>query len=190
MRGRIEPPQSSCPRGQPLWASGQERGAGRLASSLYGYGEGTQVVGELVWLAVELAICVVLAAALLRFVPQKASRAWATGLLVFVVLGNLGPVIGVVVASFSPPSIYLQTEMNRLEFNRDRSGEIVGVRVNNPPPEFLPHLRLGERTWAVALATITLTLTALALWRRATRQVPGTADSAVPGSVPRSAAGV
>ena len=148
------------------------------------------MVGELVWVAVELAICVVLAAALLHFVPRQASRAWATGLLVFVVLGNLGPVIGVVIASFSPPSIYLETEKNRLEFNRDRSGEIVGVRVNNPPPELLTYLRLGERTWAVALATITLTLTALVLWRRAAREAPGTADSGVPGSVPRSAAGV
>src|SRR5262249_57907679 len=108
----------------------------------------------------------------------NASRAWATGLLVFVVLGNLGPVIGGVVASFSPPSIYLETEKNRLEFNRDRSGEVVGVRVNNPPPELLTYLKLGERTWAIALATITLTLTALVLWRRAARQTPAPADSA------------
>ena len=145
--------------------------------------------GELVWLAVQLAICVVLAVALLRFVPQKASRAWATGLLVFVALGNLGPVIGVVIASFSPPNIYLETEKNRLDFNRDRSGEIVGVRVNNPPPEFSTYLRSGERTWAVALATITLTTTALALWRRAAGEATGTADTEVPGSGPRSTAG-
>jgi hypothetical protein len=90
-------------------------------------------MGDMVWLAVQLAICVVFAAALLYFVPRKASRAWATGLLVFVVLGNLGPIIGVVVASFSPPSIYLETERDRLEFNRDRSGQVVGVQVNNPP---------------------------------------------------------
>jgi len=127
----------------------------------------------MVGLAVQLAIGVVFAVALLRFVPQKASRAWATGLLVFVAVGNLGPVIGVVVASFSPPSIYLETDKNRLEFNRDQSGEVVGVRVNNPPPEFLTYLKLGERTWAIALATITLTLTALALWCRAVPRSAG-----------------
>src|SRR5262249_31302956 len=130
------------------------------------------------------------AVALPRFVRQNASGAGAIGLLVLVVLGTLGPVIGVVVASFSPPSIYLETEKNRLEFNRDQSGEVVGVRVNNPPPEFLTYLKLGERTWAIALATITLTLTALALWRRAAREAPGTANADVPGSVPRWAAGV
>src|SRR5262249_18358173 len=130
------------------------------------------------------------AVALPRFVRQNASGAGAIGLLVLVVLGTLGPVIGVIVASFSPPSIYLETEKNRLEFNRDRSGEIVGVRVNNPPPELLTYLRLGERTWAVALATITLTLTALVLWGRAAREAPGPGDSGGPGSVPRSAAGV
>ena len=127
----------------------------------------------MVGLAVQLAIGVVFAVALLRFVPQKASRAWATGLLVFVAVGNLGPVIGVVVASFSPPSIYLEPDKNRLEFNRDQSGEVVGVRVNNPPPEFLTYLKLGERTWAIALATITLTLTALALWCRAVPRSAG-----------------
>ena len=135
------------------------------------------MVGDLVWLAVQLAICVALAAALLRFVPQKASRAWATGLLVLVMLGNLGPVIGVVIASISPVRIYLETEKNGLEFNRDPSGEVVGVRVNNPPPEILTYLRLGERTWAIALATITLTLTALALWRRAAGEAPGVAGA-------------
>ena len=147
-------------------------------------------MGDMVWLAVQLAICVVFAAALLYFVPRKASRAWATGLLVFVVLGNLGPIIGVVVASFSPPSIYLETERDRLEFNRDRSGQVVGVQVNNPPPEILTYLKWGEQTWAIALASIALTLTALVLWRRAAGEAPGTANADVAGPVPRSAAGV
>jgi len=40
---------------------------------------------------------------------------------VFVALGNLAPIIGVVVASFSPPRVYLQTEKDGLEFNRDES---------------------------------------------------------------------
>jgi hypothetical protein len=34
-------------------------------------------------------------------------------------LSNLEPLIGVVVAQFSPPSFYLETEKNGLEFNRD-----------------------------------------------------------------------
>ena len=150
--------------------------------------------GELVGVAVQLAICVALGAALLRFVPAKASRTWATGLLALGMLCNLGPVIGVVVAQFSPPSLYLETEKNRLEFNRDQAGEVVGVRVNNPPPECLTFLQLGERPWAIALATITLTLVALVLWRRADQPAPpaaaGTADFGGPGSRPRSAAGV
>jgi hypothetical protein len=94
-------------------------------------------MGELVWLAMYLAGWVVLTAALLFFVPRRASQAWATGLLVFVALGNLAPIIGVVVASFSPPRVYLQTEKDGLEFNRDESGKVFGVWVNNPPPEIL-----------------------------------------------------
>lgn len=148
-------------------------------------------MGELVWLAVYLASWAVLAAALLFFVPRRASRAWATGLLVFVALGNLTPIIGVVVASFSPPKVYLQTEKDGLEFNRDESGKVFGVWVNNPPPEILTYLKSPvDRTWAIALATITLTLTALVLWRRDAWKPPGTANAGVAGSVPPSAAGV
>lgn len=148
-------------------------------------------MGELLWLAVYLAGWVVLAAALLFLVPRRASRAWATGLLVFVALGNLAPIIGVVVASFSPPSFYLDTEKDGLEFHRNQAGEVVGVRVNNPPPEILTYLQSPtDRTWAIALATITLTLTALVLWRRAAREPPSTANADVASSGPRSAAGV
>jgi hypothetical protein len=149
--------------------------------------------GELVGVAVELAICVALGAAILRFVPPKASRTWATGLLIFLMLGNLGPVIGVVIAQFSPPTFYLETEKNRLEFNRGAAGEVLGVRVNNPPPECLTYLKLGERTWAIALGNITLALAALALCRRAARETAPAADTADPGgpgSRPRSVAGV
>jgi hypothetical protein len=146
---------------------------------------------ELGWLAVYLAGWVVLAAALLFFVPRRVSRAWATGLLVFVALGNLTPIIGVVVASFSPPRVYLQTEKDGLEFNRDESGKVSGVWVNNPPPEILTYLKApADRTWALALATITLTLTAIVLWRRGAWEPPGTASTEVAGSAPRSAAGV
>jgi hypothetical protein len=58
-------------------------------------------MGELVWLAVYLAGFVAVVTALVFFVPRRASQAWAIGLLVFVALGNLAPIIGVVVASFS-----------------------------------------------------------------------------------------
>jgi hypothetical protein len=140
-------------------------------------------MGELVWVGVQLALCVVLAAALLYLVPRKSSRAWATGLLIFMMLCNLTPVIGVVVAQFSPPSFYLETKKDRLEFHRDGSGEVVGVRVNNPPPEILTYLKSPtDRTWALALDTITLTVTALVLWRRAAGEATDTANVAVAGS--------
>jgi hypothetical protein len=110
--------------------------------------------------------------------------------LVFVTIGNLAPLIGVVVASFSPPRVYLQTEKDGLEFNGDESGEVHGVWVNKPPPEILTYLKSPvDRTWAIAVATITLTLTALALWRRAAWEPPGTANADQAGSVPRSALG-
>jgi hypothetical protein len=156
--------------------------------------EGFPVDSELSKLAVQLALCVALGAALLRFVPRKTSRTWATGLLILVLLCNLGPLIGFVVAQFSPPSFYLETQKNGLEFHRDNAGEVVGVRVNNPPPECLTYLKLGESTWALALGTITLTLVALVFWRRATPEapaaLPGVSDPGRPGSVPRSVARV
>jgi hypothetical protein len=161
---------------------------------VFGEAEGFPVDSQLGKLAVQLAICVALGAALLRIVPRKTSRVWATGLLIFVLLGNLGPLVGLVVAQFSPPSFYLETEKNRLEFNRDNAGEVVGVRVNNPPPECLTYLRLGESTWALALGTITLSLVALVFWRRATpgapAAVPRVSDPGIPESAPRSAARV
>jgi hypothetical protein len=152
------------------------------------------VASELGKLAVQLAVWVVLGAAFLRFSPRWSLRGTATGLLILVSLWNLGPLIGLVVAQLSPPSFYLETKKNGLEFNRDSAGEVVGVRVNNPPPESLTYLKLGESTWALALGTIALTLVALVLWRRATPQapaeVPGASDPGSPGSVPRPAARV
>jgi hypothetical protein len=164
----------------------------RLLPFVFGEAEGFQVHSELGKLAAQLALCAALGAALLRFVPRKNSRTWATGLLILVLLCNLGPLIGFVVAQFSPPSFYLETAKNRLEFNRDNAGEVVGVRVNNPPPECLTYLRLGESTWGLALGTIMVTLVALVFWRRASPEapatVPGVSDPGSPGSVPRSAA--
>jgi hypothetical protein len=150
--------------------------------------------GELVWVAVQLAICVAFGAVVLRFVPPKASRTWANGLLIVAMLANLEPVIGVIVAQFERPSFYLETEKNRLEFNRGPGGEVFGVTVNNPPPECLTYLKgPGERTWVIALATITLTLVALVMWRRASREAPapvGTADPGGTGVRAQSTAGM
>jgi hypothetical protein len=149
------------------------------------------VNSELGKLAVQLAVCVALGAALLLVVPRKASRTWATGLLILALLFNLGPLIGLVVAQFSPPSFYLETQKNGLEFNRDNTGAVVGVRVKSPPPEALTYLQFGESTWALALGTITLTLVALVFWRRATPEapaaVPEVSEHGGPGSEPRSA---
>jgi hypothetical protein len=75
------------------------------------------------------------AAALLSFVPRPASRTWAAGLLVFAVIWNLATVLVTVAAYFSPPSVYLDTEKNQLQFNRGEKGELFGVMVNNPPEE-------------------------------------------------------
>lgn len=130
-------------------------------------------MNELGWLAVYLAGWVVLAAALLYFVPRGAARTWATALGVFVVLGNLTPIVGVVVATFSPPRVFLQTEKDGLEFVRDEMGQVQGVWVNNPPPEMLTYLRgPADRTWALALATICLTVTAIVLGLRAAVEPP------------------
>ena len=120
---------------------------------------------ELLWVGLALVAAFALGAALLRFVPRKASRAWATGLLIVAMLNTIEPLIGVVVAQFSPPSFYLQTEKNRLEFHRSETGVVLGVTVKNPPPECLPYLQ-NRATWQLALGTITLTLVALLLWRR------------------------
>jgi hypothetical protein len=59
---------------------------------------------------IELAFGVVVAVALLWFVPRSASRHWAVGLLIFGVVANLSALIVTVVAYFSPPSVYLDTE--------------------------------------------------------------------------------
>lgn len=146
--------------------------------------------GEMIWVAVQLVVCVVLGAALLRFVPAKASRAWATGLMIFAMITNLEPLIGVVVAQFSPPTFYLEAEKNRLEFNRDQAGTVVGVRVNNPPSECLTYLKGDRPSWAMALASITLIMVALLLWRRCGSSVtPGAAsqgDASASGSPTRS----
>lgn len=145
---------------------------------------------EMISVAVQLVVCVALGATLLRFVSAKASRAWATGLLIFAMILNLEPLIGVVVAQFSPPTFYLETEKNRLEFNRDQAGTVVGVRVNNPPSECLTYIKGDRPTWSMALASITLILVALFLWRRGgstlTLEATSQSDASASGSPPQS----
>jgi hypothetical protein len=147
---------------------------------------------ELLWVGLALVVAFVLGAALLRFVPRKTSRAWATGLMIVAMLNTVEPLIGVVIAQFSPPSFYLQTEKNRLEFNRDETGAVFGVTVNNPPPECLTYLQGNRATWQLALGTITLTLVALLLWLRVEPReavvAADHADQGAPSSQPRPVA--
>jgi len=99
------------------------------------------------------------AVALLWSVPRPASRSWAVGLLIVAVISNLGALIVTVVAYFSPPSLYLDTEKNQLQFNRGEKGELFGVRVNNPPEE----CRVTEKNRPLALAAGNMALTTVAL---------------------------
>jgi hypothetical protein len=113
------------------------------------------MVSDLIGMAF-LAIVVI---ALLRFVPRPASRTWAVGLLIFAVISNLSTLIVTIVAYYSPPSVYLDTEKNQLEFNRGEKGEVFGVRVNNPPEE----CRVTDKNRPLALAAGNLALAAVAL---------------------------
>jgi hypothetical protein len=69
-----------------------------------------------------LAFGVVVAAALLWFVPRSASRHWAVGLLIFGVVANLSALVVTLVAYFIPPSVYLDTDKSQLQFNRGEKG--------------------------------------------------------------------
>ena len=118
------------------------------------------MVGNLI----ELAIGVVVAVALLWLVPRSASRSWAVGLLVFGVIGNLSALIVTVVAYFSPPSVYLDTEKNQLHFNRGEKGEVFGVQVNNPPEECRTTDK--NRPWDGAMGNLLIIAVALVFLRR------------------------
>jgi hypothetical protein len=111
-----------------------------------------------------LAFGVVVAAALLWFVPRSASRHWAVGLLIFGVVANLSALVVTLVAYFSPPSVYLDTDKNQLQFNRGEKGEVFGVRVNNPPEE----CRTTEknRPWDLAMGNLAVIAVALVFLRR------------------------
>ena len=124
------------------------------------------MVGDLIGL-VFLAL---VAAAILRFVPRRASRAWATGLLVFAVFGNFGALLGAVAAYLSPPILYLDTEKNQLHFNRGEKGELFGVQVNNPPEECRTFR--NDRPWSMAAGNLALAAVVLVFLRRASAGVP------------------
>ncbi len=113
---------------------------------------------------IELGFGAVVAVALLWLVPRSASRHWAVGLLIFGVVANLGALIVTVVAYFSPPTVYLDTEKNQLQFNRGEKGEVFGVRVNNPPEE----CRTTEknRPWDLAMGNLAIIAVALVFFQR------------------------
>jgi hypothetical protein len=113
---------------------------------------------------IELAIGVVVAVALLWLVPRSASRSWAVGLLVFGMVANLSALIVTAVAYYSPPSVYLDTEKNQLQFNRGEKGEVFGVRVNNPPEECRTTDK--NRPWDLAVGNLAIIAVALVFLRR------------------------
>jgi hypothetical protein len=121
------------------------------------------LVGELVGLGVGLVLLVLVAVMLLRFVPRPAPRAWAVGLLLFMVVGNVGVVIEGVVALISPRTLYLDTQQNQLEFNRGSTDEVFGVSVNNPPADCRG---VRNRIWDLAAGNLALVSVALLLLHR------------------------
>jgi hypothetical protein len=113
---------------------------------------------------IELAFTAVVAVAFLCFVPRSASRSWAAGLLIFGVAANLSALIVTVMAYYSPPSVYLDTEKNQLQFNRGENGELFGVRVNNPPEECRTTDK--NRPWDLAMGNLALIAVALVFLQR------------------------
>jgi hypothetical protein len=122
------------------------------------------LVGELIGLGGGLLLLTLVAVVLLRFVPRSASNAWAVGLLVFLLAANVGVVIEGVVALISPPTLYLDTQQNQLQFNRTPTGEVFGVRVNNPPADCRG---VRSRVWDLAAGNLVVASVALLFLRRA-----------------------
>jgi len=152
------------------------RMSGRLLGWLFDEGRGTHMLfGELIGLAVGLVLLGLAAVMVLRFVSGPASRAWAIGLLLFMMLGNVGVLIEGVVALIWPPTLYLDTQQNQLEFNRGPTGEVFGVRVNNPPAECRG---VRNRIWDLAAGNLVLASVALLLLRRISPANPAVAAEA------------
>jgi hypothetical protein len=121
------------------------------------------LVSELIGLGVGLVLLVLVAVVLLRFVPRPASSAWAVGLLLFMVVANVGVVIEGIVVLISPRSLYLDTRQNQLEFNRSPTGEVFGVSVNNPPADCRG---VRNRIWDLGAGNLVLATVALLFLRR------------------------
>jgi hypothetical protein len=109
--------------------------------------------------------------ALLRFVPRTASRTWATGLLIVAAVWNLGGFISKVVSYYNPNSFVLHTEKNELEFSRTEQGDIVGVRVHNPPAEYRSLLP-QERPWSLTVGNLFFVTLAWLFLRRSSAELP------------------
>jgi hypothetical protein len=122
--------------------------------------EGDGMVSNLI----ELGVWAVVAVALLWLVPRSASRSWAVGLLVCGMVANLSSLIVTAVAYYSPPSVYLDTEKNQLQFHRGETGEVFGVRVNNPPEECRTTDK--NRPWDMAVGNLAIIAVALVFLRR------------------------
>jgi hypothetical protein len=122
--------------------------------------EGDGMVTDLIGLA----FAGLVAMALVWLVPISASRNWAVSLLAFGVIANLGAVFATAVMYFSPPSVYLDTEKNQLQFNRGEKGELFGVMVKRPPEE----CRVDDknRPWTLAVGNLTIIAVALVFLRR------------------------
>ena len=124
---------------------------------------------------------VVVAAAILLLVPRRNSYAWAIGLLIFAILGNLSSAIEGVVSYYNPATLYLDTKENQLEFNQGQAGEVFGVRVKNPPPSY--RTSRNNLPWTLPLSNLLLVTMILVFVRRAA------SESSKPGSVQDKPAG-
>jgi hypothetical protein len=95
------------------------------------------IAWELLRLIGRIAVYAGVVAVLLYVVPRRASRPLAIGLAGFLALSNLGFVVGGIMAIVSPYPGELETEKNQLEFHRGgANGEVRGVVVRNPPPQW------------------------------------------------------
>jgi hypothetical protein len=127
------------------------------------------LVGELIGLVVGLALLVLVAVVLLRNVSHTASSAWVVGLLLFMMVGNVGVVLEGMVVLISPRSLYLDTQQEQLEFNRSPTGDVYGVIVNNPSAECRG---VRNRIWDLAAGNLVIAAVALLLLRRVSPTSP------------------
>lgn len=118
------------------------------------------MIGELFGLGAS----VVIAVAILLLVPRHHSHGWAIALLIVAILGNLGSVIEGVVNYFDPPTLYLDTRDNQLEFNQGPAGDVVAVRVKNPPPS--ARTSRNNLPWTLPVGNLLLVVMVFVFLRR------------------------